>query len=83
MLQIDTTNHILLDGQQTGLAIAQKLSGTVIFTPENRLTGAPYREHPMPHPRYATSCDAPASGVPGRTQLETDVRALLVSTNAP
>lgn len=75
MIQIDTSNRIRIDGRDTGLALTQRASGTVIYTPEGR-TGA-YREHKMPHARYSTAHDAPASGAAGRAQLEIDVRALL------
>ena len=77
MIQIDASNRIVLDGRDTGLALVQRASGTVIYTPESRASGAQYREHKMPHARYSTAHDAPASGAAGRAQLESDVRALL------
>lgn len=75
MIQIDTANRIRIDGVDTGLALAQRASGTVIYTPEGVSTR--YAEHKMPHARYSTAHDAPASGAAGRAQLEADVRALL------
>lgn len=77
MIQIDTTNRIILDGQQTGLALVQRASGTVIYTPES--SESAYREHKMPESRYSTSHDAPASGAAGRAVLETHIRSLLAS----
>lgn len=74
MIQIDTSNRIRIDGRDTGLALTQRASGTVIYTPEG---SSAYREHKMPHARYSTAHDAPASGAAGRAQLESDVRALL------
>ena len=74
MIQIDASNRISIDGRDTGLALAQRASGTVVYTPEGR---SAYREHKMPHARYSTAHDAPASGAAGRAQLESDVRALL------
>lgn len=74
-LQIDTANSIIIDGRDTGLRIRQAAERTVIYTPETRSQA--YREHEMPRPRYATSHDAPASGVAGRAQLESDLRALI------
>lgn len=74
MIKIDTSNRIRLDGQDTGLALTQRASGTVVYTPEGRHA---YREHKMPHARYSTAHDAPASGAAGRAKLEDDVRALL------
>ena len=77
MLQHATDNSLIIDGQATGLKLTQRQSGTVIYTPESRPSGRAYREHQMPHARYSTAHDAPASGAAGRTQLEADLRALL------
>lgn len=77
MIQIDTTNGIVLDNEQTGLKLVQRREGTIIYTPENKLNNIAYREHKMPESRYATSHDAPDSGVAGCATLETDIRALL------
>lgn len=77
MLQIATNNALILDGKSIGLSLVQRREGSVVYTPESRLSGQAYREHPMPHPRYATSHDAPASGAAGRAQLEADLRELL------
>ena len=77
MLQHATDNSLILDGRDTGLKLAQRRDGTVIYTPESRSSGQAYREHQMPHARYSTAHDTPASGAAGRGQLEADVRALL------
>ncbi len=79
MIQIDTANRIILDGQQTGLALVQRASGTVVYTPESKASGTAYREHKMPEARYSTAHDSPASGAAGRAALETHIRALLAS----
>lgn len=79
MIQIDTANRIILDGQQTGLALVQRASGTVIYTPESKSGGTAYREHKMPEVRYSTAHDAPASGAAGRAALEEHIRSLLSS----
>lgn len=76
-LQIDSANRILIDGRDVGLAVTQRRDGTVVYTPEG--IGRPYAEHKMPHARYSTAHDKPASGAAGRVQFEADVRALLAS----
>lgn len=76
-ITIDTANRIAIDHVQTGLAIAQRREGTVIYTPEGVSTQ--YAEHKMPHARYSTAHDAPASGAAGRSQLEQDILAIIKS----
>lgn len=80
-LQIDGANRIIIDGKQTGLALVQRQSGTVIYSPES--SAQKYVEHQMPHPRYSAAHDRPASGVAGRLQLESDIRALLLTASKP
>jgi hypothetical protein len=75
MIQIDTANYIRIDGKNTGLQLTQRRDGTVIYSVDSG--GQNYREYPMPHARYSTAHDYPASGAAGRAQLEADVRALL------
>ena len=77
MLQVATNNSLILDGQNIGLSLTQKRTGTVIYTPESKASGRRYQEHKMPHERYSTAHDNPASGVVGRAQLEADLRDLL------
>lgn len=90
MIQIDTSDRILLDGHPTGLALRQVREGTVIYTPEIAATGQRYKVHQMPHARYSAAHDnpKPLHATPelaaryktaGRAQLEVDVRALLVT----
>ncbi|MEJ6003885.1 hypothetical protein [Paucibacter soli] len=81
MIQIDTSSRIVIDGNRTPLAVTQKGDGTVVYTPESRLSGQAYIEHKMPHQRYSLAHDAPASGVAGRAEFESDVKALLASLN--
>lgn len=77
MFEISTNNQIYIDGNYTGLAIEQRREGTVIYQTESPFSGRIIREYKMPHNRYAASCDYPASGGPGRVQLEKDIRELL------
>ena len=74
-IQISTNGEILLDNHVTGLGLSQTRAGTVVFTLERAANR--YKVHSMPHVRYSTAHDKPASGVAGKTQLENDVRALL------
>lgn len=77
MLTIHTDNTIEIDGERTGLRLTQRNTGTVIYSTNHG--GTNYREHPMPHARYSTAHDAPASKVAGRAQLEADLRALIAT----
>lgn len=85
MLQIDTSDSILIDGRDTGLKIAQRREGSVIYTPESAASGRKYQEHKMPYARYSTAHDAPhkpgqaydPNVSAGRAQLEADVLAFL------
>lgn len=84
MIQHATDNSLIIDGQATGLKLAQRQDGTVIYTPENRLSGQAYVQHPMPHARYSLSHDNPINprtgeptGAAGRAQFEADLRELL------
>lgn len=76
-IAIDTQGRIAIDHVQTGLAVEQRKDGTLIYTPESLAAGVAYAEHKMPHERYSTAHDAPASGVAGCAQLEADLRELL------
>ena len=88
-LQIDTSDSIIIiDHKDTGLKLAQRRDGTVIYTPESVASGQQYKEHKMPHARYSTAHDnpKPLHATPelsakfktaGRAQLEADVLALL------
>lgn len=84
MIQHATDNSLILDGKVTGLKLTQRREGSVVYTPESRLSGQAYREHKMPHQRYSLSHDAPTdprtglpTGAAGRAQLEADLRELL------
>jgi hypothetical protein len=89
MIQIDTSNKIILDGRPTGLAVTQNGRGTIVYTPESQISGTRYQEHTMPHARYSLAHDnpRPAHASPevadkyppsaGRAQFEADIRALL------
>lgn len=85
MLQIDTSNSILIDGRGTGLKLTQRREGTVIYSTSH--SGADYKEHKMPRMRYSTAHDAPRKPgeaydpekCAGLSELEADVRALLAA----
>lgn len=87
MLQIDTSNSILIDGRDTGLKLTQRRDGSVVYTPESLISGRKYQEHKMPYARYSAAHDTPhkpgeaydPSVSAGCLQLEADVRALLKS----
>lgn len=85
MLQIDTSDSILIDGRDTGLKLAQRREGSVVYTPESVVSGRKYQAHKMPYARYSAAHDAPSKPgqaydpkiTAGRAQLELDVLALL------
>jgi hypothetical protein len=74
-ITIYTTGKISIDGNDTGLGVTQRESGTVVFIRETMSTK--YREIQMPSLRYSLAHDAPASGNPGRAQFEVDIRAAI------
>lgn len=76
MIQIDTLNRIILNGQLTNLAVVQDADKTRVYTPECKISGTPYVEHEMPHVRYSLTHPEPHSGVPGLRQFEADISAL-------
>jgi hypothetical protein len=67
MIQIDTTGRIILNGQQTGLAVGQHIAGSTIYRPECLITGKKFKEIKMPQTRYTLSTEA------GRAEFERDV----------
>lgn len=83
MLQVDTSNSILIDGQDVGLKLTQRREGTVIYSTSH--LGHDYKEHKMPFNRYSTAHDAPhkvgeaydPEKCAGRAELEASVRALI------
>jgi hypothetical protein len=83
MLQIDTSNSIIINGRDTGLKLTQRREGSVVYAPER--PGQAYRAYAMPYARYSAAHDAPhkpgesynPQKTAGRAQLETDVRALM------
>lgn len=86
MLQIDTSDSIIINGRDTGLKLTQRRDGTVVYSPEK--SGQAYREHAMPHTRYSTAHDNPRPlhkttelaekfKTAGRSQLEADICSLL------
>lgn len=85
-LTIDTSNSIIIDGQDTGLKMIQRADKTVIFTPENWSKGVLYQSHSMPYTRYSAAHDAPSKPgqsydpkvTAGRAQLESDVKGALL-----
>lgn len=82
MIEFSTSNSIIIDGNDIGLKVTQTASGTVVYTPENRITGQEYQAHQMPHQRYSLVHSNPASGNAGWDQFEADVKALLKTLDA-
>lgn len=70
MLQLCTDGEILINGARTGLHLAHRMNGTLIYS---NAPGAPRRVYDMPRPRYSVTLPA------GRAQLERDVLDLLAS----
>lgn len=77
MLQVTTSNRILIDYENIGLSVVQRKNGTVVYTPESKNSGQKYEEHKMPHKRYSLTHLHPISGAPGIEQFETDIKNLL------
>lgn len=71
MIQIDTTNRIILNGQPTGLAVIQHLGGSTICRLKTSTT--PFDEIKMPKRRYTLSTEA------GQAEFEADIKAILNS----
>lgn len=78
-IKITSSNGIELDGKPINLSVTQAREGTIVYRPENRISGVLYVEYKMPHQRYSLAHDRPASGNPGRAQFENDIRALWAS----
>lgn len=87
-IEIATDNSIFLDGARTGLKVTQTGQGTVVYIPENAITGVKYKEHAMPKMRYSLAHNDPKPKhatlelaarypVAGRAQFEADIRVLL------
>lgn len=71
MIQIDTTNRIVIDGKPSGLAVAQHLAGSTVYKPETSTSA--FQEIRMPKSRYTLSTEA------GRNEFETDIKAVLAA----
>jgi hypothetical protein len=86
-IQITTSNDIIINSQRTGLKVAQRQSGTAVYTPEVPAIGQAYEEHEMPYTRYSTAHDTPCKPgqsydpklCAGAAQFEADVVALLAA----
>lgn len=74
MLQINTKNEIILDGQNTRMTVKQTANGTLV----RYFYGSEVFELPMRHKVYSLATDNPASGVAGKSQFEKDIREYLV-----
>ena len=73
-MRIFTDNSIEINGQQTGLKVAQNKNKTVVYS---STTKDGYKEYQMPQQRYSLNHAAPASGVPGSDAFEKDIIDLL------
>jgi hypothetical protein len=69
MLQINSHNQILIDGQQTGLSVKQTTQGTVV----KHHYHSDVFTVPMPCKRYSLSHAQASNGVPGLSQFENDI----------
>ena len=69
MIQIDTTNRIILNGQPTGLGVRQAIHGSIIYRAETAST--PYEEIKLPQKRYTLSTEQ------GQAEFERDILAVL------
>lgn len=67
MIEVSSTNEILLNGVPTGYWVIQHVEGTHVFVP-----GGGRLE--MPTERYCLPADQPSAGVPGPEQFEADFR---------
>lgn len=92
-IEIKTDTSILQDGKPTGLKVAQTGAKTIVYTPENKITGTRYKEHDMPNARYSLSHDNPGPihgstdltmkfQTAGRGRFDADIRELLSTTSA-
>ncbi|MCD0502771.1 hypothetical protein [Bordetella petrii] len=70
-LSLAINGDIILDGHNTGLSLTQDDGYTRVFSV---ISGAPVR---LPSLRYTLSADDSVGGVPGRAQLEADLRFCL------
>lgn len=75
MIQIDTTNRIILNGQPTGLAVRQAIHGSIIYRAETAST--PYEEINLPKTRYTLSTEQ------GQAEFERDLVTVLAQSNDP
>ena len=71
MIQINTSNEILIDGALCGLSAKQTRRATQVYRRGGPLTIA------MPHKRYSLTADRTNPGVAGLTKFEADIRAVL------
>lgn len=73
MLQINTRNEIILDGQNTRITVKQTADGTLV----RYYYGSEVFTYDMPHKTYSLACDNPASGIAGRAQFERDIKQII------
>lgn len=76
-ITINSNNSIIIDGENTGLYVTQRASGTVVYSASHG--GRNYKEHQMPQTRYSLAHTAPTSGAAGLGQFEADLRALIAT----
>ena len=73
-MRIYTDNSIEINNVQTGLKVSQDKNKTTVYSSTIK---DGYKEYQMPHQRYSLAHDEPASGVPGASQFEKDIIALM------
>lgn len=71
MIQQATNNEIILNGKATGYTASQTLGGTRV---RHVVSG---KTLTLPKNRYSLSCENPASGVPGKSEFESDFVAAI------
>jgi hypothetical protein len=76
-MTIAKNGTIAINFNSTGLVVIQNDDKTQVFKLDT-VDGVDTEEAvKMPHPRYSLSHDKPTSGVAGRVQFESDIRAYL------
>lgn len=78
MLQISTTNHVILDGKDSGLGVRQDQDGTKVYRrcvlSARGAVAVPYQEFRLPKNRYQLAGGKPNDGVGSIKEFEDDVR---------
>jgi hypothetical protein len=71
MIQIDTSNSIIIDGVTSKLCVVQNINGTRVYA---RSTGEAMA---MPSARYNLTTDRTVQGVSGVSEFEADIKNMI------